>query len=231
MINSLKDFLQRKKELVWTIFIHVGLLLASIGLSYNSFKEYVRMQGDIFPQGQKVIIKATFPWSIIIFMVLYLINAMVQRGKGGYPSIWQYIIIFGLQAIIINLIFFSKDISILIVQNLAILYFATFILALNGTKKIIFIDEIGWAEEFLPPIIYKFLKRNMPMVREYFKRKSSAPFITGFITLLIVCTIFLIFKQESAAEDLANIAYFLLMIGVGIELYQFVKHGERDDKE
>ena len=30
------------------------------------------------------------------------------------------------------------------------------------------------------------------------------------------------------AEDLANIAYFSIVIGVGIEVYQLLRYGEKD---
>lgn len=227
-MSDLKDFLQRKKELAYTIFIHVGLLLASLVLSYNSYKEYVKRDGDIFPLGLKAAIKATFPWSIIIFVVLYLANVIARHKKDGYPSIWQYIIIFALQAIIINLVFASKDTVVLIVQNLAILYFAIFLLIWNGMRRVIVIDTEILSEELLPPIIHKSLQKNMPRIRAYFKEKPSAPFIIGFMALLMLCAFLLIFGAAPAAEELANIAYSFLVIGVGIEVYQLIKHGERD---
>jgi hypothetical protein len=49
---------------------------------------------------------------------------------------------------------------------------------------------------------------------------------------LIICEFLLIFKAEKAAEQLANVAYFSLVVGVGIELYQMIKHKNvNEDKE
>lgn len=55
--------------------------------------------------------------------------------------------------------------------------------------------------------------------------------ILGFMILLISCAILLIFKAEETAEEVANVAYFLLVIGVGIEFISMVrrKNHEKPD--
>jgi hypothetical protein len=47
-----------------------------------------------------------------------------------------------------------------------------------------------------------------------------------FMILLLSCAFLLIIKLEPVAEQIANIAYFLLVIGVGIEFYQLMKEGK-----
>lgn len=61
----------------------------------------------------------------------------------------------------------------------------------------------------------------------YFREKLSAPYILAFMALLITCAFLLVFKLEPVAEQVANVAYFLLVVGVGIEVYQMVKNKER----
>ena len=57
---------------------------------------------------------------------------------------------------------------------------------------------------------------------DYFRSKPSAPFIIGFMILLMSCAFLLIAEKKKAAESLANWAYLLLVIGVLIELNQQV---------
>ncbi len=232
MIDNLKNFFLNNKKLIFNGIFSAGLMLASLALSYNTYKEYIKMSFDTFPAELKIAIKATFLWAILVFITLYVLYSVWRGRKEGTPSLQQHIIILILQAVIINIIFFSKGIHILIVLNLAIIiYLAFFLIAWAGINRLIVMDTANLAQEFLPPIIYRPLQKRTPLMLSYFKEKPSAPFIIGFMFLLIICAILLMLKSEKTAKELANIAYFLLVIGVGIEVYQFVKHGERDDKK
>lgn len=226
MIDNLKNFLSNNKKIIFNAVFHAGLMLISLVLSYNTYKEYLKWSFDIFPVELKIAIKATFPLAIFVFLTLYILQSIWRGRKNESLSLNQYIIIFLLQAIIINIIFFSKGIDILIALNLALLYFAVFILIWAVIKRVIVVDAVIWSEELLPPIIYRYLHRNMPRIRAYLKQKPSALFIIGFMFLLIICAILLILKLERIAEELANIAYFSLVIGVGIEVYKMIKYGE-----
>lgn len=62
----------------------------------------------------------------------------------------------------------------------------------------------------------------------YFEEKPSAPYIMLFMIILLICAFLLIIKLESVAEQMANIAYFLLVVGVGIEFYQLIKEKKRE---
>jgi hypothetical protein len=83
-----------------------------------------------------------------------------------------------------------------------------------------FINKKDVLIKFLPPVILD----KLPKIKDYFEEKPSAYFIIVFMILLILCAFLLIFKQEWLAEQLANIAYFCLVIGVGIEFYKMVKN-------
>lgn len=226
MVDNLKNFLSNNKKLIFNAVFHAILMLTSLALSYNTYKEYIKRSFDIFPAELKIAIKATFLWDILVLIILYILYSIWRDRKNESLSLQQYIIILILQTII----FFSKGIHILIVLNLALIYLIFFLIIWGGINRLIVIDTANGAEEILPPIIYKSLTKYMPKVRAYIKETPSAPFIIGFMILLVICAIFLIFKQEGAAEELANIAYFSLVIGVGIEVYQSIKHGERDEK-
>lgn len=82
------------------------------------------------------------------------------------------------------------------------------------------LDELS-----LPPSVHE---RILSMKR-YLQGKPSAPFIILFMVLLVICAFLLVFKLEKLAEHLANIAYFSLAIGVGIEVYQLIKTGGREE--
>ena len=66
---------------------------------------------------------------------------------------------------------------------------------------------------------YFFLiKLKLPYsVVKFFREDFARLFIVMFMILLIFCAFLLIFKKEKIAEGTANVAYFLLVIGVVIE--------------
>jgi len=57
----------------------------------------------------------------------------------------------------------------------------------------------------------------------FFRTDLGRIFILGFMILLISCAFLLIFKAEKTAEEVANVAYFLLVIGVGIKFVSMVR--------
>jgi hypothetical protein len=64
---------------------------------------------------------------------------------------------------------------------------------------------------------------------KYFHEKPSAPYTLTFMGLLLFCAFLLIFKLEPIAEQLANIAYIILVIAVGIEFYLMIKNRRSGD--
>jgi len=209
-------------------------------LGYNSYKEF-----EPLPKIVKASIKATFPWAILIFSGIYFIAKCWRREVKAREKIeifltrWQYVFVITFYAILLNLIFFSKGKNVFIPLNLSVLYFVILLTILLGLSRLFFVGNLASnlqpltsnlqplasrIQDWLPPIVYKFLMSNLPRVRSYIKEKPSAPFIIAFMFLLIICAFLLIFKAEKAAEQLANIAYFSLVVGVGIEFYQMIKH-------
>ncbi len=83
-------------------------------------------------------------------------------------------------------------------------------------------------------IIVSIVRRVRPrLIRKwhYFQEKPSAPYIMLFMILLLSCAFLLIIKLEPVAEQVANIAYFLLVVGVGIEFYQLMKEKKSEKNE
>ena len=72
---------------------------------------------------------------------------------------------------------------------------------------------------------YLFLiKLKVPYkVVEFFGKDFARLFIVAFMVLLVSCAFLLIFKKEKAAEEVANVAYFSLVIGVVMELVLMIK--------
>ena len=83
-------------------------------------------------------------------------------------------------------------------------------------------------------IIVSIVRRVRPRLIKswpYFREKPSAPYIMLFMILLLSCAFLLIVKLEPIAEQVANVAYFLLVVGVGIEFYQLMKEKKSEKNE
>ncbi|MBI4654814.1 MAG: hypothetical protein HY752_07470 [Nitrospirae bacterium] len=241
------------KKLFFGVILHALILWAALALGYNSYKEFMR---EIEPLSREVkdSIKAIFPWAILLFSSLYFIfirlrktfetnrtNETNETNKTFNPqpiflNISQYVFMLTLYGVLINVFFFSKGRDILIPLNLSVLYSVILLTILLGLSRLFYFENLASnlqpltsrIQDWLPPIIYRFLMNNLPKVQSYVKEKPSAPFIIAFMALLIICALLLIFKVEKAAEQLANIAYFSLVVGVGIELYQMIKYGKHN---
>lgn len=188
------------------------------------------LAGDV-----KALIKATFPWAILVFSCLY----SVIQNKNIFLSIRQYVGIMFLYAILSNVFLFSKGKDVFVSLNLSTIYFIILLTVFWNLSKLrlFFNQESGTRyplsrfQDRIPPVIYRLLETYLPRAQAYIKEKPSAPFIIGFMILLIICAFLLIFKHEKTAERAANIAYFSLVIGVGKEVCQLIKYGQGNEKE
>lgn len=235
------------KKLFLGVIIHAVILWAALALGYGSYKEWMR-EIEPLTRDVKGSIKATFPWAILIFSGLYFIffrlrktfetNRTNETNKTFNPqtiflNISQYVFMLTLYGVLINVFFFSKGRDIFIPLNLSIFYLVIFLNIFWGLSRIMTIEikDMVNLHSWLPPIIYRFLMGNPPKVQAYIKERPSHPFILGFMSLLIICAFLLIFKHEKSAERAANIAYFALVIGVGIEVYQLIRHKNADEEK
>ena len=73
-----------------------------------------------------------------------------------------------------------------------------------------------------------FELRFLDKIKRYFRANFGAPFVIGFIVLLVVAAVFLAVGLEWLANEVANYAYFALFAGVVLQLVCFLKYGERN---
>jgi heme/copper-type cytochrome/quinol oxidase subunit 4 len=64
-------------------------------------------------------------------------------------------------------------------------------------------------------------------MKGYFRENWGAPFILGFIVLLMVAAAFLTVGLVFLADEVAVYAYYALVAGVVLQLVCFLKYGER----
>ena len=65
-----------------------------------------------------------------------------------------------------------------------------------------------------------------PRIKKYLKENFESPFIIGFMILLVLCAIFLSLGYSTQADKTAEYAYYLLVLGVILQLVQIVKEDE-----
>ena len=70
-----------------------------------------------------------------------------------------------------------------------------------------------------------------PRIKRYFKDNPGAPFIIGFQLLLLVCAGLLFQENSVMANEVALSAYFLLVIGVILQLVAYLRHGNMMEKK
>ena len=71
-------------------------------------------------------------------------------------------------------------------------------------------------------------KKFRVRIRErYFKENWGAPFIIGFMMLLMVAIGSLITDSIQLAESIANYAYYALVVGVVLQIAGFLNNGRK----
>ena len=83
----------------------------------------------------------------------------------------------------------------------------------DGAYIIIMVIIVSLVRKVRPRLI-----RRWP----YFHEKPSAPYSMLFMILLLSCAFLIMVKLEPIAEQVSNVAYFLLVVGIGLEFYQLI---------
>lgn len=205
-------------KLIKDTFRNAWLAWASLILAYNTFKEYVRGPEDnAFPLELKVAIKATFPWALLIFMFLFLMLGILSSRKSIYPTFKQYSLLIVLYAFLVNIILFSERIGVFVALNLSSIYLLLILLALLLMAKI-------------PPEIKKYYMVRVDVKWNHINwnnvKLNDVFFYSNFLILLMLCTFL---NGKMIATALQNVAYLMLVVGVGVKIYEIVKHRERSD--
>jgi hypothetical protein len=63
-------------------------------------------------------------------------------------------------------------------------------------------------------------------VKGYVRENWGAPFITGFMIILLVAAASMVTGSESVASELANYAFFALVVGFVLQLVCFLKYNK-----
>jgi len=70
-------------------------------------------------------------------------------------------------------------------------------------------------------------KKVLVTVKRYFRENWGAPFILGFILLLMLAAASFVVGLDFLANEVAVYAYYALVAGVVLQLVYFLKYGER----
>ena len=73
-----------------------------------------------------------------------------------------------------------------------------------------------------------FAGRVPSKVKGYVKENWGAPFIVGFMALLMVAAVSLVAGLAVLADKVAVYAYYALVVGVVLQLVCFLKYGKRN---
>ena len=220
--------LMKVNKLFWTkvsqgIIIHAVIVWTALALGYNSYKEVMR-EIDPLTRAVRDSIQGTFPWAIVGFSGLYLISSIRKKNSGVFLNFSRYVYVTIFYAALLNLFCFAKGNDILIPLNLSILYLSVlYIVILLLSNRHLRKVKI-YAQDWLPPVLYKHISNSPSKSDGHPKSTASAPFILVFMAAMIIAAILLILDAEKAAEHLANVAYFSVVIGVGIEIYELIKN-------
>ena len=216
-----------KDKLFLGAIIHAAITWGMLSLAYNSYKEFRRGLGVIYlvTAEQKIAIKSTFLWGVLVFVTLYVLFGIVRGKKEGYPGVKQYAIIIAIYVLSLNLLFITRGAGVLIVLNISWVYLAAVLFAWSGIKRS---SIAGWFNAIIVPFVYRAFNGYIPVLKQYLRDKPADPFIVGFMALLALCAVLFIFNYEKAAEGLANIAYLFLGVAVAVEAYLMIRRGERD---
>ena len=75
------------------------------------------------------------------------------------------------------------------------------------------------------------LPKRLSLVLKYLRKNWGAPFVIGFQVLLLSCAWLLIQGYTSLANEVAIHAYYLLVIGVVLQLVSYLKCGKGSDAD
>lgn len=227
-MTGLNNLSANKKKFIKDIIYHACLMWASLSLAYNSYKKYVRGPGsNVFPPELKAAIKSDFAWAFLIFILLFFLLETFLSRKDIYPTFKQYLLLAVLYFIFVNIFLYSEKIGVLVVLNLSSIYLILILLALFLMEKIP--PEVKKYYMVRPDVIWNELGK--------FVRRPYTFFYSGFLILLMLHTFLMIYGhmfvepplRHKISAAVLNVAYFMLIAGVGVEIYAIVKHRERNE--
>jgi hypothetical protein len=80
-------------------------------------------------------------------------------------------------------------------------------------------------------MISRFAKKMPDRVKGYVRENWGAPFIGGFILLLLVAAVFLSVGLVALVGEVAVVAYYALVVGVVLQSACYLKYDKRDGEK
>lgn len=80
-------------------------------------------------------------------------------------------------------------------------------------------------------MITGFTEKVSANFKEYVRENWGAPFILGFILLLLVAAVSLLMDFVALADSVAVIAYYALIVGVALQLVCFMKYSKKSGEK
>jgi heme/copper-type cytochrome/quinol oxidase subunit 4 len=68
-------------------------------------------------------------------------------------------------------------------------------------------------------------------VKRFFRENPGAVLVLGFQVVLVICAVLLVLGGSFLAESIAVVAYFLLVLGVVLQLVCFVRSSDGGEVE
>lgn len=68
-------------------------------------------------------------------------------------------------------------------------------------------------------------------VKRFFRENPGAVLVLGFQVVLVICAVLLVLGASFLAESIAVVAYFLLVLGVVLQLVCFVRGSDGGEVE
>ncbi|MBE9528428.1 MAG: hypothetical protein IME99_04240 [Proteobacteria bacterium] len=231
-MQRIKEICFDRIRLVWGGVLHFILIWSSLALGYNSYKDILQESASL-TVAVKDSIKGTFPWGILIFVILYVLCGVLGRKAGNILlTVRQYGIIVAVYVLLMNILFFSRGISVLVALNLSAMYIAILLIIIGVVNRFFVADTAVCSDNDAAPTASSNWHRRKAKIAEYFKESDlSSKFIIAFTVLLVVCALLLLVHGEKHVEVLAGVAYLLLVLGVAVGVYRLIRYGDREEKE
>jgi len=80
-------------------------------------------------------------------------------------------------------------------------------------------------------VVKSFGKEILARVKRYIRENWGAPFIVGFMLLLMVAAASLSMGLAALANEVAIYAYYALVVGVFLQLAYFLKYAKRNGEK
>lgn len=193
-----------------------------LSLSYCAYKAYIRWLTSSFPLWLKWEIKSSFPLAIAIFASIYFIYHLKARRHAGAR---EYALMLSAYALCVNVLALGFSAPVMLVLNGSLPMIALLLVLLMLVKQVpYYLGEMAKRLGIEPQTINLVNEAKMAAFElSAGTRGIPSRLIAAGTGLIILCTLFIAFKQRSAASHAASIAWVLLLSGVLVKLIRSLR--------